>query len=63
MARRRQTGIIRYTFGLEGRGLIALLNPRMILVLTACAVLTLTMLIMASQRSPLTLALARNNFV
>jgi len=60
MARRRQTGIIRYTFGLEGRGPIALLNPRMILVLTACAVLTLTMLIMAAQRSPLTLALARN---
>ncbi len=32
MARRGQSGIIRYTFGFEGRGMAALANPRMLLL-------------------------------
>jgi cytochrome c oxidase accessory protein FixG len=60
MARRQQAGIIRYTFGLEGRGPGALLNPRVALVLAACLALTVTLAVMAGQRQAMTLALARN---
>jgi polyferredoxin len=60
MAHRHQAGIIRYTFGLQGRGLRALLNPRMALVAIACLLLAAGLLIAATQRSPLTLKAARN---
>jgi cytochrome c oxidase accessory protein FixG len=60
MAHRHQAGIIRYTFGLHGRGLRALRNPRMALVATACLFLTAGLLVAATQRSPLTLKAARN---
>ncbi len=39
MAREYQTGIIRYTFGTEGKGLKALLNMRMLLVATVMTIL------------------------
>ncbi|WP_305042668.1 4Fe-4S dicluster domain-containing protein [Geoalkalibacter sp.] len=59
MARRGQAGIIRYTFGLSGRGAAALLNPRMLLVTTAfvaiCAIFAATLLL----RTSLTLKLGR----
>jgi cytochrome c oxidase accessory protein FixG len=60
MARRGQAGIIRYTFGLEGRGPRALLNPRMALVLAACLALTGALAIGAGQSELMTIALARN---
>jgi cytochrome c oxidase accessory protein FixG len=60
MARRRQRGIIRYTFGLEGRGPRALLNPRVALVTAACLALTVTLAVSAGRQSGVTLALARN---
>lgn len=60
MARRGQAGIIRYTFGLQGRGARALLNPRMILVALAFAAMTAGLVTAATQRSPLTLKVARN---
>jgi cytochrome c oxidase accessory protein FixG len=60
MAGRGQAGIIRYTFGVQGRGPRALLNLRMLLVTSACLAVTATLLIAATQRSPLTLKAARN---
>ena len=60
MARRRQRGIIRYTFGLEGRGPRALFNPHMALVTLTCLALTVTLAVSASRQSGATLALARN---
>ncbi len=60
MARRGQPGIIRYTFGLEGRGLRALLNARMLLVALACLVITVGLVAATVQRPALTLKIARN---
>jgi len=60
MARRNQQGIIRYTFGLEGRGLQALVNVRMTLVTLAFLVIAGAFTVAATQRSPLTLKVARN---
>lgn len=60
MAGRGQAGIIRYTFGVQGRGPRALLNLRVLLVTSACLVVTAALLIAATQRSPLTLKAARN---
>jgi len=60
MAGRGQAGIIRYTFGVQGRGPRALLNLRMLLVASACLAVTAILLIAATQRSPLTLKAARN---
>jgi cytochrome c oxidase accessory protein FixG len=60
MAQRGQDGIIRYTFGLQDRGLRALLNLRMALVAGACLIVTASLLVAATQRSPLTLKATRN---
>jgi cytochrome c oxidase accessory protein FixG len=60
MARRGQAGIIRYTFGLQNRGLRALLNLRMALVASACLVVATGLLVAATHRSLLTLKVARN---
>jgi len=60
MAGRGQAGIIRYTFGLQGRGPRALLNLRVLLVTSACLVVSAALLIAVTQRSPLTLKATRN---
>jgi len=60
MARRGQAGIVRYTFGLQGRGARALLNLRMALVAGACLTVTIGLLVAATHRSPLTLKAARH---
>jgi cytochrome c oxidase accessory protein FixG len=60
MARRGQPGIIRYTFGLEGHGARALLNPRMALVALATLVVTAGLIAATVQRPTLTLKIARN---
>jgi len=60
MARRQQAGIIRYTFGLGGRGVKALFNPRMALVSLALLGVTSALLISTSQREPVSLKVARN---
>jgi cytochrome c oxidase accessory protein FixG len=60
MARHNQAGIIRYTFGLQGRGLRALLNPRTALLTGACLIVAVALLVAATQRSPLTLKAARH---
>jgi cytochrome c oxidase accessory protein FixG len=51
MARRGETGIIRFTFGLEGKGLNALCNLRMGLVLVALAGVT-TALVLSTVHLP-----------
>ena len=60
MAERGQAGIIRYTFGVEGRGARALLNARTLLVALALTGVVAGLAIAATQRSPLTLKAARN---
>jgi cytochrome c oxidase accessory protein FixG len=60
MARRQQSGIIRYTFGLEGRGLAALVNLRMALVAMALLGVTSGLLLVAAQRDPIALKVARS---
>jgi len=60
MARRRQPGIIRYTFGLEGRGAWALLNLRMALVAMALLVVTGALVVAAGERAPLSCKVARS---
>jgi cytochrome c oxidase accessory protein FixG len=60
MARRGQPGIIRYTFGVEGRGPLALLNLRTLLVGAALLAVVGTLAIAASERAPLSLKVARN---
>jgi len=60
MARRGQPGIIRYTFGLEGRGPAALLNLRMALVALALVGITTGLVLATAQRSLVTLKVARS---
>ena len=60
MARRQQAGIIRYTFGLEGLGVRALLNLRMALVGVALLGVTAGLLFAAGQREPMALKIARS---
>jgi polyferredoxin len=60
MAQRGQAGIIRYTFGLEGRGFRALLNLRMALVTLSFVAISGGLVAATVQRSPLTLKAARN---
>ena len=59
MVKRKQPGIIRYTFGLEGRGLRALLNLRMLLVGSAFVAITGVFLYQAVAREPFSVKLAR----
>ncbi|SDL20872.1 cytochrome c oxidase accessory protein FixG [Geoalkalibacter ferrihydriticus] len=59
MAVRHQPGIIRYTFGLEGRGAAALLNPRLLLVAGACVVVLVIFVGTLVLRPPATLKLSR----
>lgn len=60
MARRNQQGIIRYTFGLEGRGMTALFNLRTALVTVVFIGVTAGLVVASWQRSPVTLKVARN---
>ena len=60
MACRRQPGIIRYTFGLEGRGARALLNLRMALVAMALLAVTGALVVAAGERAPLSFKVARS---
>jgi len=60
MARRQQAGIIRYTFGLKGLGLRALLNLRMALVGLALLGVSTGLLFAAGQRDPVALKIARS---
>ncbi len=59
MARRQQPGIIRYTFGLQGRGLKALLNPRLLLVALVFAGLSAGLVVAMVGRPEASLKLAR----
>ena len=60
MARRNQPGIIRYTFGLEGRGPRALINLRVALVATALLAVLGILAVVAGERTSLSLKIARN---
>jgi cytochrome c oxidase accessory protein FixG len=60
MARCSQSGIIRYTFGLEGRGPRALFNLRMALVATVLLVVTGALVVAAGERAPLSFKVARS---
>lgn len=60
MASRSQAGIIRYTFGLEGRGPRALLNLRMALVATALLAMTGALMVAVGERAPLSFKVARS---
>ena len=60
MARRGQPGIIRYTFGLENRGLQALANLRIALVTTAFLALLAILAVAVGERDSLSLKVARN---
>ena len=51
MQRRGESGIIRYTFGLEGRGVAALVNPR-ILILGCAFLVLLGILVFATVHRP-----------
>ena len=59
MARRSEPGIIRYTFGLEGKGLKALFNLRMGMVLVALAGVTTALVLSAVQLPEASLKLSR----
>jgi hypothetical protein len=59
MARRGQPGVIRYTFGLEGKGLKALFNLRMALVLFALAGVTTALVLSAVHLPGASLKLTR----
>jgi cytochrome c oxidase accessory protein FixG len=59
MARRGQPGIIRYTFGLDGRGLKALFNLRMGMVLVALAGVTTALVLSAVHLPEASLKLSR----
>lgn len=60
MAKRRQPGIIRYTFGSSGRGWRALLNPRLLLVALALFAGTTALALVIGQRAPISLKIARS---
>lgn len=60
MARRGQNGIIRYTFGLEGRGPRALVNPRVALVTMAFLALLGILAVVAAERTSISVKAARN---
>jgi cytochrome c oxidase accessory protein FixG len=60
MARCSQAGIIRYTFGLEGRGPRALLNLRMALVTTALLAVTGALMVAVGERATLSFKVARS---
>jgi cytochrome c oxidase accessory protein FixG len=60
MARRGEPGIIRYTFGLENRGLRALINPRLALVSLLFFALSIALTAAVLNRPEASLALSRN---
>lgn len=60
MASRCQPGIIRYTFGLAGRGPRALLNARLLLVTLAFLAISGALVTAAWQRAPVTFKVARH---
>jgi len=60
MAMRRQAGIIRYSFGLEGRGLRALLNVRALLLATVFLGLATTIAVSTARHAPATLKIRRS---
>ncbi len=60
MARRQQPGIIRYTFGLEGKGVAALLNIRMALVSLALIGVVAGLVLASTQRDEVAINIGRN---
>jgi len=60
MARRQQAGIIRYTFGLDGKGVAALVNVRMVLVAMALFGVCAGLVFATVQRSDLSIKAGRN---
>ncbi len=60
MARRTETGLIRYSFGSDGRGFRALLNPRILLMTTAVLIMTGSLVIAVIARPLTSLKLARS---
>ena len=60
MAKRSETGLIRYTFGIDGRGPRALLNPRILLVTAAVLVMAGSFIFATVTRPVATLKLARS---
>ena len=60
MAKRHQPGIIRYTFGLDGKGLAALFNVRMALVTFTLVAVLGGLLVVTTQRDAVSLTIGRN---
>lgn len=60
MSRRKEPGLIRYTFGLEGRGVRALLNPRLLLFGSVFVALFGTLMFATVHRPLATLQLRRS---
>lgn len=60
MAKRNEPGIIRYTFGLEGKGLSALLNVRMVLVSLATLGVLAGLFLTVTQRDLVSFKVSRN---
>jgi hypothetical protein len=59
MARRGQSGLIRYAFGTEGRGWRALVTPRTVLLLSAFLAVSTILAVSALSRPGASLKLAR----
>jgi cytochrome c oxidase accessory protein FixG len=60
MAPGKQPGLIKYTFGTEGKGISALLNIRMALVTLATIGVFAGLIIASNQRDPVSLKIGRN---
>ena len=60
MHKRNEPGIIRYTFGLEGKGIKALFNPRMALVTLAMVGVLAGLVLATTQREQVSLKIGRN---
>ena len=63
MAPRQEQGLIRYSFGLDGKGIRTLLNPRTLLVLIALIALTSILIIAILNRPVATLKISRSHLV
>jgi len=63
MARRRQPGLIRYSFGQHGEGIGALLNPRVLLPGALIVILTIVLTFALLERKEASLKVARSHTV
>ena len=61
MDQRREPGLIRYSFGLEGRGLRALLNPRTLLLTSVLLIMTSVLTLSILQKPQAGLKIARSH--